>query len=227
MNATPPRPPPIGGEPEMTLSLPVVALLLAALVIADFFVPMLPSATTIATVSGFLVGDTALIIALIACAALSSWLGDVLGYRVLRRTRAKMRRPIPGSAKVADLEAKLRGTLRRHPLPTTLVARFLPAGRTALAWAAAATPDYPHSRMAAIAGAAWASYMVGVGLLIGWVFGAGLLSAATTVTSVVALSVALGWWFKGAGRLGRKADPAAPEPVIEPKPALPCYSEAR
>ncbi|MCH7230351.1 hypothetical protein L0U85_05695 [Glycomyces sp. L485] len=182
----------------MSLSLPVVALLLAALVIADFFVPMIPSATTVATIAGFLVGDTLLIVTLIAWAALASWIGDVLGFHALRHARARMRRPIFNSAKITHLEIKLRGTLRRRPRRTTVVARFLPAGRTALAWAAVATPDYPHGRMAAIAGAAWASYMVGVGLLIGWLFGAGLLAATTTVTSVVALSLVLGWWFETA-----------------------------
>ncbi|WP_199036597.1 hypothetical protein [Glycomyces salinus] len=178
-------------------SLPLVALLLAALVIADFFVPMVPSATTIATISGFLVGDPLLIAGLIAWAAGTSWLGDVLGCRALRYFRGSMRRPVLRSATITHAEIKLRETLRLRPVRTTLVARFVPAGRTALAWAAVATPDYRHAAMAAFAGAAWASYMVGVGLLIGWVFGAGLLSAATTVTSVAALSVALGWWFKG------------------------------
>ncbi|GAB4003564.1 hypothetical protein GCM10029992_45780 [Glycomyces albus] len=48
-----------------------------------------------------------------------------------------------------------------------------------------------------MAGIAWAAYMTGVGLLIAAVFGPGLLSAATTITSVAALSVVLGWWFRG------------------------------
>ncbi|GAB3232845.1 hypothetical protein GCM10027447_28860 [Glycomyces halotolerans] len=182
----------------MMLSLLFAVLLLAALVIADFFVPMLPSATTLATVAGFLVGNSLMIAGLIACAALASWLGDVLGYHALRHARARLRRPILGSARIVHLELRLRATLRRRPRWTTVVARFMPAGRTALAWAAVATPDYPHTRMAAVAAAVWACYMVGVGLLIGWIFGPGLLSAATTVTSVVALSLVLGWWARGA-----------------------------
>ncbi|THV33501.1 DedA family protein [Glycomyces buryatensis] len=190
----------------MSLGLPIVALLLAALVIADFFVPMIPSATAVATLAGFLVGDELLIASLIAWAALASWLGDVLGYHALRHTRARMRKPILNSARITRLEIKLRETLRHRPRRTTVIARFLPAGRTALAWAAVAAPNYRHSNMAAMAGVAWASYMVGVGLLIGWIFGAGLFSAATTVTSVVALSVALGWWFKGTRSGPRKAD---------------------
>ncbi|GAB3651405.1 DedA family protein [Glycomyces tarimensis] len=192
----------------MSISLPIVALLLVALVIADFFVPMVPSATTIATIAGFLVGDTLLIASLIAWAAFASWLGDVLGYRALRYTRGRMKRPIFGSARITLLEIRLRGTLRRHPRWTTVVARFLPAGRTALAWAAVATPGYAHSRMALIAGAAWASYMVGVGLLIGWIFGAGLLSAATTITSIAALTIVLGWFFRRA--------PIEPVEPVEP-----------
>lgn len=182
----------------MSLSLPIAALILAALVIADFFLPMLPSATMIAALAGLLAGDTLLIAALIAWAASASWIGDVLGYHALRHTRARMRAPILNSAKITRLEIKLRATLRHRPHATTIIARFLPAGRTALAWAAVATPDYPHLRTSAVAAAAWASCTVGVGLLIGRVFGAGVWSAAATVTAVAALSVALGWWFNQA-----------------------------
>lgn len=180
----------------MSFSLFVAALLLAALVIADFFVPMLPSATTIAAIAGFLIGNTVLIATLVVCVAAASWIGDVLGYRVLRFTRRKWRRPLFGSAKAAALEARFRQTLTRHPGVTTLVARFLPAGRTALAWAATATPGYRHGLMAAMAAVIWACYLVGIGLMIGWIFGPGLLSVATTITSVAAGSVVMGWWFK-------------------------------
>jgi membrane protein DedA with SNARE-associated domain len=182
----------------MSLGLPITALILAALVIADFFLPMLPSASLIATLAGFFIGDPLLIAALIAWVASASWIGDLIGFRVLRHTRAKTRTPILNSAEVARLEIKLRATLRHRPHWTTIIARFLPAGRTALAWAAVATPDYPHSRMAAVAAGVWACWTVGIGLLVGRLFGAGLLSAATTVAAVAALSVVLGWWFTGA-----------------------------
>lgn len=181
----------------MSLTVAIVAVLLAALVIADFFVPMLPSATTIATLAGFLIGSPVLLVILVVGSACASWAGDVLGYRTLRHARGRMKRPILSSAKITRLEIRLRSSLRRHPRRTTLVARFLPAGRTALAWAAVVTPDYRHAQMSLLAGIAWAAYMVGVGLLIAAVFGPGLLSAATTITSVAALSVVLGWWFRG------------------------------
>jgi membrane protein DedA with SNARE-associated domain len=156
-------------------------------------------------IAGFLVGDTLLIAALIAWAALASWLGDLLCYQAPRHTRARMRTPILNSAKITRLEIKLRGTLRHRPRWTTIVARFLPAGRTALAWAAVVTPDSPHVRMSAVAAGVWASWTVGVGLVVGRVFGAGLLSAATAVTAVVALSVVAGWWFTGSWSARRNA----------------------
>jgi membrane protein DedA with SNARE-associated domain len=187
----------------MSLSLPIAALILAALVIADFFIPMLPSATMIAALAGYLAGDPLLIAALIAWAASASWLGDLLGYHALRHTRARMRTPIPASANATRLEIKLRATLRHRPYSTTIIARFLPAGRTALTWAAVTTTDYPRARMSAIAAAAWAAITVGLGLLIGSIFGAGLWSAATTATAACALSAALTWWFKTARTHGR------------------------
>lgn len=180
----------------MSLSLPIAALILAALIIADFFIPMLPSATLIAALAGFLASDPLLIAALIAWAASASWLGDLLGYHALRHTRARMRTPIPASANVTRLEVKLRATLRHRPHSTMIIARFLPAGRTALAWAAVTTPDYPHARMSAVASGAWSAVTVGLGLLIGSIFGAGLWSAATTATAACALSVALTWWCR-------------------------------
>ncbi|MCD0442801.1 hypothetical protein LO763_04080 [Glycomyces sp. A-F 0318] len=188
----------------MSLGLPVAALLLAAMVVADFFVPVLPSATLIAALAGFLAGDAVLIAALIAWAALASWLGDLLGYRVLRRTRARMRRPI-GPGEAVRLELKLRAALRRRPLGTTVAARFLPAGRTALAWTAVVTPDYPHARMSAVAAVAWACGMVGAGLLVGGVLGSGLVSAAVTACAVAAAGAVLGRRYKGAwpGARGR------------------------
>lgn len=187
----------------MSLSLPIAALILAGLVIADFFIPMLPSATMIAALAGFLADDPFLIAALIAWAASASWLGDLLGYHALRHARARMRTPIPASAKVTRLEIKLRATLRHRPYSTTIIARFLPAGRTALAWAAVTTPDHPRARVSAIAAGSWAAITVGLGLLIGSIFGAGLWSAATTATAACALSVALTWWFKTARTGGR------------------------
>ncbi|THV33513.1 DedA family protein [Glycomyces buryatensis] len=180
----------------MTFSLPVVALVLTALVIADFFIPMVPSATTIAAIAGFIVGNWVLIAALVLWAAASSWLGDVVGFRTLRLARANWHWRVRGSAKVAALEERLRSTLTRHPNLTTLVARFVPAGRTALAWAATGAPEYHHTRMAALAAIAWSSYIVGLGLLIGWIFGAGVFSVAMTITSIAAGGFVLGWWIR-------------------------------
>lgn len=206
---------------DPALGLPVVALLLTVLVVGDFFVPMLPSATTIATLSGFLVGEPALVAGLIACAAAASWLGDVLGHRALRGARSRFAAPLAASRRFARVEARILATLERHPVRTTLIARFLPAGRTALAWAAVSSRDYRHGRMAALAGVLWGSYMVGLGLFIGWLLGPGLYSAATTITSVAAATAVLGWWFQGSrggpGVLGRKAEPSAAKPAIEPK----------
>ncbi|MCC3763186.1 hypothetical protein K3N28_08895 [Glycomyces sp. TRM65418] len=190
-----------------------IALILAALIIADFFIPMLPSATMIATLAGLLVGDAVLIAALIAWAAAASWAGDRIGYHALRHARARMRTPILNSAKVTRLEIRLRETLRRRPCTTTIVARFLPAGRTALAWTAVATPDYRHAGMSAVAAGAWASCTVGVGLLIASVFGAGWLSAATTVTAVAAMTMVLGWWFSKA-RMSRPGEVGRPLPSL-------------
>ena len=164
---------------------------------------LVPAETALVLAAVILAQSPLLIAALIAWAASASWLGDLLGYHALRHTRARMRTPIPSSANVTRLEIKLRATLGHRPYSTTIIARFLPAGRTALAWAAVTTPGYPRARVSAIAAGSWAAITVGLGLLIGSIFGAGLWSAATTATAACALSVALTWWFKTARTGGR------------------------
>lgn len=188
----------------MSLGVPLAVLLVAAMIVADVYVPVLPSASAVAALAGFLAGDAVLIAALVAGAASASWLGDLLGYRVLRRARARMRRPL-GPAEAVRLELKLRAALRRRPCATTVAARFLPAGRTALAWTAAVTPDYRHARMSAVAAAVWAAGVVGAGLLVGGAAGSGPVSAAAAGLAVAVAGAVLGRRLRGPGRASSRA----------------------
>ena len=74
-----------------------------------------------------------------------------------------------------------------------MVARFLPAGRTALAWAAAGTAKPPYARMAALGGVLWAFYSVSLGLVIAWIAGPGLQSLVGSVVTMAAVGLFLGW----------------------------------
>jgi membrane protein DedA with SNARE-associated domain len=214
-------------------------LILIGMVVADFFVPMLPSATLVTAAAGLVFGNPLLIGVLVVGAAAASWLGEFLGYRLFRSLRTGLARRGPHVVRglvtgtVARLETLLQRTISDHPYRTTMVARFLPAGRTALAWAAAGTSQPPYARMAALGGALWAVYSVTLGLLIAWIAGPGLHSLIGSVVTMAAVGLFLGWiarrWQQTRPDLPDTADlaiAAAPATILpgpdaaHPRPAV-------
>ena len=203
-------------------------LILIGMVVADFFVPMLPSATLVTAAAGLVLGNPPLIGVLLVCSAAASWLGEFLGYRVFRRIRAGLARRSPRLVRgllhgtVAKFETLLERTISDHPYRTTMVARFLPAGRTALAWAAAGTAKPPYARMAALGGALWAVYSVGLGLVIAWIAGPGIQSLIGSVVTVAAVGLVLGWFARRWQRTEAETPAAlATADVPEPVPPAP------
>ncbi len=174
-------------------------LILIGMVVADFFAPVLPSATLVTAAAGLVFGNPLLIGVLLVGAAAASWLGEFLGYRLFRTVRTGLAHRSPRAVRglvtgtVARLETLLQRTISDHPYRTTMVARFLPAGRTALAWAAAGTAKPPYARMAALGGVLWAVYSVGLGLAIAWIAGPGLQSLIGSVVTMAAVGLFLGW----------------------------------
>lgn len=206
-------------------------LILIGMVVADFFVPMLPSATLVTAAAGLVLGNPLLIGVLLVCAAAASWLGEFLGYRVFRRIRSGLARRSPRLVRglvhgtVAKFETLLERTISDHPYRTTMVARFLPAGRTALAWAAAGTAKPPYARMAALGGALWALYSVGLGLVIAWIAGPGIQSLIGSVVTVAAVGLVLGWFARRWQRTDAET-PAALAIAATPEPVPPAPVEA-
>lgn len=191
-------------------------LILIGMVVADFFVPMLPSATLVTAAAGLVFGNPLLIGVLLIGAAVASWLGEFLGYRLFRSLRAGLARRGPRAVRglitgtVAKLETLLQRTISDHPYRTTMVARFLPAGRTALAWAAAGTAKPPYARMAALGGVLWAVYSVSLGLVIAWIAGPGLQSLVGSVVTMAAVGLFLGW----VARRWQRTHPDLPEAAV-------------
>lgn len=178
-------------------------LILIGMITADFFAPVLPSATLVTAAAGLVFGNPWLIGVLLVGAASSSWFGEFMGYKVFRAVRAGLRRRPPRFvARLAErsvmgavlkLEKLLQGSVAKHPYRTTIIARFLPAGRTTLAWIAAGAGGAPYGRMAALGGVLWAVYTVSLGLLIAWIAGPGLQSLLGSVLTVLAVGLILGW----------------------------------
>lgn len=192
-------------------------LILIGMITADFFVPMLPSATLVTAAAALVFGNPLLIAVLLVGAAGSSWFGEFMGYKVFRAARRGLRRRPPGwvgrlaqrslTGTVIKLEAMLARTVTSHPYRTTVVARFLPAGRTTLAWIAAGTARPPYGRMAALGGVLWAVYTVSLGLVITWIAGPGLQSLLGSVLTVLAVGLILGWVAKHWQRNQEAAEP--------------------
>ncbi|WP_030156248.1 DedA family protein [Glycomyces sp. NRRL B-16210] len=181
-------------------------LILVGMIVADFFIPMLPSATLVTAMVGLVFGSPLLVVLLLVCAAGSSWLGEFLGYRLFRAVRAGIRRRGPRvvtgatnrlvTRTVLKLEGLIQRTVVDHPYRTTMVARFLPAGRTTLAWVAAGAGRTPYARMAALGGVLWALYTVGLGLIIVSIAGPGWESLIGSVVTVLAVGFVLSWFAK-------------------------------
>ncbi|RRR98556.1 hypothetical protein [Glycomyces terrestris] len=211
-------------------------VILIGMITADFFIPMLPSATLVTAAAGLVMGNPWLIVVLFVGAAGSSWFGEFMGYKVFRAVRAGLRRRPPGFlARLAErsamgavlkLEKLLQGSVAKHPYRTTIIARFLPAGRTTLAWIAAGAGSVPYGRMAALGGVLWAVYTVGLGLLIAWIAGPGLQSLLGSVLTVLAVGGILGWvarhWQRTRGiepdETPRPAIAAGPVEAVESEP---------
>lgn len=201
-------------------------LILVGMIVADFFIPMLPSATLVTAMVGLVFGSPLLVVLLLVCAAGSSWLGEFLGYRLFRAVRAGIRRREPRvvtgatnrlvTRTVIKLEGLIQRTVVDHPYRTTMVARFLPAGRTTLAWVAAgAGRSTPYARMAALGGVLWALYTVGLGLIIVSIAGPGWESLIGSVVTVLAVGFVLSWFAKRWQR-NRAAEASQAEPVAGP-----------
>lgn len=241
-------------------------LIVFGMITADFFMPVLPSATLVTAAAGLVFGNPWLIGVLAAGAAGASWLGEYLGYRIFRSIRTRRSRLDTGPEEptgkrrsmidhpylmigrrifhavrtelprrwprlaralanrsvlgtVAKLERLLRHTVAKHPYLTTIVARFLPAGRTTLAWVAAGAGRLPYARMAALGGILWAAYTVSLGLVVAWIAGPGLQSLLGSVLSAIAVGTLLSWAARRWQQL-READldpvvPVSGSPVLQ------------
>jgi membrane protein DedA with SNARE-associated domain len=131
------------------------------------------------------------VVLLCAVAAIGAMIGDNIAYAIGRSvgtTRfAWMRRP-----RVAATFGFAQRTLTRSAAPLILGARYIPVGRVAVNMSAGAL-GYPWRRflpLSAVAGATWAVYSAGIGMLAGhWLEDQPLLSAVFGVA--VALIIGL------------------------------------
>lgn len=192
---------------------PWIYAVVAASVLLDVFLPLLPSGVlVIAAATAAAAGTGAAgqmntvpdIVALIAIAATASVLGDLAAFRLARRGGVRLDRALARSRRLRDSQESLGRALTRGGGPLVVLARFAPAGRSLMSLGAGATTDrrtrdfLPWS---AAAGVAWACYSVGLGYFGGHWLGANWLATGVSVLALFAAGA-------GAAYLMRRPAPA-------------------
>ncbi|WP_445530061.1 DedA family protein [Streptomyces cyslabdanicus] len=166
--------------------------MVAASVLLDVFLPVLPSGVLIVTAATAAAAGTGAatgrvpqnvpdILALTLCAATASVLGDLVAYRLARHGGERLDRAISRSRRLSKAQERLGVALSRGGGALVVLARFAPAGRSVVSFSAGAT----HRRVreflpwSALAGLSWATYSVALGY-----FGTRWLGAAWLATGV-------------------------------------------
>lgn len=188
---------------------PWIYALVAVSVLLDVFVPVLPSGVLVVAAATAAAGTAAAgsaaagassavqaagaahllqMLALVACAASASVVGDLVAYRLAWRGGARLDRAIARSRRLTNAQQRLGQALSRGGGTLVVLARFAPAGRSVVSLTAGAA----HRRAkdfvpwSALAGVAWAVYSVSLGYLGGQWLGASWLATALSVLALIA-----------------------------------------
>ncbi|MBW1603459.1 VTT domain-containing protein [Streptomyces sp. JJ66] len=166
-------------------------------VLLDVFLPLLPSGILLVTAATAATAELATgpgahlpeALVLLLCAATASVLGDFAAFSLARYGGRRFADAVARSHQLTSAQQRLGGVLARGGGPLVLLARFAPAGRSVMSFAAAAarrrTRDFlPWS---ATAGLLWATYSVGLGYFGGRLFG---VTWGGTALSLAALTAA-------------------------------------
>ncbi|MFC9911044.1 DedA family protein [Streptomyces sp. NPDC059862] len=176
---------------------PWIYAMVAASVLLDVFVPVLPSgvlvimaATAAAAGSGAATGqvpdNVPDILALTLCATTASVLGDLVAYRLAWSGGARLDRALARSPRLSTAQERLGTALARGGGALVVLARFAPAGRSVVSLTAGAAHRRARDFVpwSALAGLAWATYSVALGY-----FGAHWLGTTWLATGVSVLAL--------------------------------------
>ncbi|MEV6696871.1 VTT domain-containing protein [Streptomyces sp. NPDC051453] len=179
---------------------PWIYAVVALSVLLDVFLPVLPSGVLIITAAtaaaagtgaaaGQVTHEVPSILALILSAATASVLGDLVAYRIAWRGGERLDRAIARSRRLTSAQERLGGALARSSGGILVViARFAPAGRSIVSFAAGTA----HRRVreflpwSALAGVAWAGYSVALGYFGGQWLGASWLATGVSLLALCA-----------------------------------------
>lgn len=177
---------------------PWIYAVVALSVLCDVFVPVLPSGVLVITAAtaaaaaqtgtGQVPHEVPSLLMLVLSAATASVLGDLVAYRLAWRGGERLDRAIARSRRLTTAQERLGLALSRGGGALVVIARFAPAGRSVVSFAAGAA----HRRVrdflpwSALAGLAWAGYSVGLGYFGGQWLGATWLATGVSVLALFA-----------------------------------------
>jgi membrane protein DedA with SNARE-associated domain len=179
---------------------PWIYAVVALSVLLDVFLPVLPSGVLVitaataaaagtGTAAGQVTPEVPSILALILSAATASVLGDLVAYRIAWRGGERLDRAIARSRRLTRAQERLGEALARSSGGILVViARFAPAGRSIVSFAAGTA----HRRVreflpwSALAGVAWAGYSVALGYFGGQWLGASWLATGVSLLALFA-----------------------------------------
>ncbi|MGV9247013.1 DedA family protein [Streptomyces sp. NPDC003710] len=172
---------------------PWIYPVVAASVLLDVFLPLLPSGVLVITAAtaaaaGSAVAHVPDIFWLMVCAAAASVLGDLVAYRLAWRGGARLDRAIARSRRLSSAQKRLGAALAHGGGALVILARFAPAGRSVVSLGAGAARRRAREFVpwSALAGIAWAAYSVALGYFGGQWLGASWLATGVSVAALFA-----------------------------------------
>ncbi len=209
---------------------PWIYALVSLSVLLDVFLPVLPSGVLVigaATANSAGAGDGFLdVLALLACAATASCLGDLIAYRLAFRGGEWFHRRMASSQRLSTAHERLGQVLTGGGGALVVLARFAPAGRSVVSLGAGAARRRPKEFLpwSALAGLCWATYSVGLGWIGGKWLGASWFGTAMSFGALVGAGAFAAYVFRRERRLAVAAAKCAAAAAVElaiPGPSAP------
>ncbi|WP_159767101.1 DedA family protein [Streptomyces sp. HM190] len=186
---------------------PWIYAVVAASIVLDVFLPVLPSGVLVVaaataaaaeTAAGAIPRDVPDVLVLILAAATASVLGDLVAYRLAWAGSARLDRAIARSRRLTTAQERLGAALARGGGLLVVIARFAPAGRSVVSLGAGAARHRARDFVpwSALAGLAWAGYSVALGYLGAHWLGPTWLATAVSLAALFGAGAAAAYFMR-------------------------------
>ncbi|MET7638683.1 VTT domain-containing protein [Streptomyces sp. NPDC005438] len=218
---------------------PWIYLVVVSSVLLDVFLPVLPSGVLVVTaataaasgtatgLSHALPGPVPEVFTLLACAATSSVIGDLIAWQLAWHGGPRVDSALGRLPRLAKAQRQLGHAVVRGGGALVVVARFAPAGRSVVSLMSGAARRRARDFLpwSALAGMIWACYGVGVGYFGSHWFGHNPFSTVLSVLALFAAGSFAAFLIRRAPRevadtplAMRPAPPPEDEPASRPEP---------